>query len=250
MAQRLVYRTLGRFVLRAGHRVTVVNSTVADFVAASGVRSERVRFLPCGVDTLLYRPVANDDERRRLREHHGLPREGVLGLFVGRFVAKKGFDRVVRSASSDYTLVFAGGDESEVPDDLVRSAPEGKMLFVGRLNRESLSEIYRACDFFVLPSVAEGFPLSIMEAMASGLPIVTSDEPGYDYYNLDRSLVSLVGRDSEILRSELQAIAADGDRRMMMGQYSADYASTTFQWEEHCTQLQLLYQAAVTSKIK
>ena len=166
----------------------------------------------------------------------------------GRFVAKKGFDRVVQAAAPDYTLVFAGGDEAEVPQDLVSSGPGGEMLFLGRLNRESLSEVYRACDFFVLPSVAEGFPLSIMEAMASGLPIVTSDEPGYDYYNLDRSRVSLVGGDSDLLRAELQAIAGDADRRTEMGQYSSDYASATFRWETHCNQLQLLYQGAVTSK--
>ena len=244
VVQRLVYRTLGRFVLLTGHRVIVLNSTVAEFVAALGVPSERMTFVPSGVDTRLYRPAADHDERRMLRERHQLPLDTVLGLFVGRFVPKKGFDRVVSAAALDYTLIFVGGDESEVSEELRRSAPEGELVFLGRLGREDLSEVYRACDFFVLPSVAEGFPLSVMEAMASGLPIVMSDEPGYDYYELDRRWIHLVGHGSEPLRSELRSIASDGDRRVKMGQYAFEYASSRFRWDNHCDELLRLYEEA------
>jgi glycosyltransferase involved in cell wall biosynthesis len=71
-----------------------------------------------------------------------------------------------------------------------------------------------------------------------------SDEPGYDYYELDRRWIHFVGHGSEPLRSELQGIASDGDRRVKMGRYAFEYASSRFQWDNHCDELLRLYEQA------
>ncbi|MGJ0151748.1 glycosyltransferase family 4 protein [Streptomyces sp. CH8.1] len=83
------------------------------------------------------------------------------------------------------------------------------------LSAEDLADAYRACDVFALPSTAEGFPLTVQEAMASGLPVVTTDDPGYAPYGLDRGVALLVPRTVPALRAALDGLVADppGGRR-------------------------------------
>ncbi|MEZ0092694.1 glycosyltransferase family 4 protein [Streptacidiphilus sp. EB129] len=227
--QRAVYRTAGRGLLRRARRVFTLNATVADFVRSHGVRPERARHLPNGVDTALFRPAASALERCGARRRFGLPQDRVLVLFVGRMVPKKGYDLLLaaRGPAADYDLVFAGDGDAPALAGLAG------VHHLGALRPEVLADAYRACDVFALPSTAEGFPLTVQEAMASGLPVVTTDDPGYAPYRLDRSRVTLVPRDAAVLRGTLTTLAEDEALRARMGRYSRSCATTDFAWEEH-----------------
>jgi D-inositol-3-phosphate glycosyltransferase len=240
--QRLVYSTIGRAVVRRARRIAVLNGSVREFLLALGADPARISLLPNGVDTDVFRP-AGPGEQRALRERHGLPADEVLALFVGRFVPKKGYRQLLDAAGDGYVLVLAGGPapEGAVPEGGV---PEG-VVFVGALGRADLAAMYRACDVFVLPSVSEGFPLTVQEAMASGLPVVTSDDPGYAMYGLDRERVELIRPEPEEIAAALRRVAGDADRRRKMAAYSLELATTVFSWPEHVRQVERLYGAAV-----
>jgi glycosyltransferase involved in cell wall biosynthesis len=126
-----------------------------------------------GVDTEVYRPRENRETSLRIRQELNLPEDRQAILFVGRFVEKKGISVMKRMAElrPDWTWVFAGWGPL---DPLTWNAPNVR-VFSG-LQGSSLSALYRACDALVLPSVGEGFPLVIQEALASGLGVVCSDE--------------------------------------------------------------------------
>ena len=198
----LVYRTVGRAIFRGASRVAVLNDGVVDFVVAQGVAPERVFILPNGVDVERFRPPA-DGERAAIRARFGLPAEGVLAVFVGRFVPKKGFDKALAATSDDYKIVFIGGDPP------AEAADDPRAIFLGQLSRDDLAEVYRACDLFVLPSESEGFPLTAQEAMASGLPIVITDDPGYAPYALDRKQVGWLDGSAAPALALLTELAAD-----------------------------------------
>lgn len=235
--QRAVYGTAGRFLLRGARSVFTLNASVAAFVRAHGARAERSHHLANGVDTELFRPAAAG-ERAAARDRLGLPADRVLVLFVGRLVPKKGYDLLLAAHTPDagYDLVFSGGGEA--------AALTGRpgVHHLGALPPEAVAEAYRACDVFALPSTAEGFPLTVQEAMASGLPVVTTDDPGYAPYGLDRDGVSLVARDVPALAAELRALAADPLRRARMGEYSRTYAERAFTWESHVRTLLAHYR--------
>ncbi|WP_371497936.1 glycosyltransferase family 4 protein [Kitasatospora sp. NBC_00374] len=238
--QRAVYATAGRALLRRARAVLTLNATVADFVRAYGARPERARHLANGVDTELFRPAVCAEESRLARRRLGLPEERPLVLFVGRLVPKKGYDLLLAAhdAQAGYDLVFAGDGDSAA------LAGRPGVHHLGALASEELAEAYRACAVFALPSTAEGFPLTVQEAMASGLPVVTTDDPGYAPYGLDRSQVLLLPRDAEALRAALTALAADAPRRERMGRYSRDHAVEAFGWEEHVIALVRHYREA------
>jgi D-inositol-3-phosphate glycosyltransferase len=229
--QRAVWSSAGRTLLRRAERVFVLNDNVAAFVQDRGARAGRVRLLPNGVDTSLFTPCADDGQRRALRDQLGLPTDRVLVLFAGRLVPKKGYDLLRAAAGPAYDLVFAGEGHDGVP------TAEPGVHHLGRLDQQSLAVAYRACDVFALPSTSEGFPLTVQEAMASGLPVVTTDDPGYRPYRLDRRHIALLPRDAGALRETLTQLAADPARRRSMGEWSRRYALDHFSWRRHTAEL-------------
>ncbi len=119
--------------------------------------------IPNGVDATLFRKL----DKSQAREALGLPQEGEIGLFVGRPEYAKGFDIFLEVAKSlqNCTFVVVGGC-SDVP-------PNVKVL--GKIPHSQMPLCYSSADFFFLPSRYEGFNMSILEALACDLPIVTSE---------------------------------------------------------------------------
>ncbi|MFD9519266.1 glycosyltransferase family 4 protein [Streptomyces sp. NPDC059979] len=231
--QHVVYALAGRPQLRRARRVFTVNADVAAFVRRLGAAADAHRHLANGVDTELFRPSADPAQRAAVRARFGLPAERTLVLFAGRLVPKKGYGLLLEAHASGaaYDLVFAGDGDG----DALAGRPGVHHL--GALSSEDLAEVYRACDVFALPSTAEGFPLTVQEAMASGLPVVTTDDPGYAPYGLDPEVALLVPRETPALRAALDALVADPLRRASMGTAARALAVNSFGWERHVTAL-------------
>ncbi|HET9168877.1 MAG TPA: glycosyltransferase family 4 protein, partial [Actinospica sp.] len=169
----------------------------------------------------------------------GLPEEAVLVLFVGRLLAKKGVELLAEAKDPAYRLVFAGPG-----DDAALRGREGVHL-LGPLPAERIAALFRACDVFALPSMNEGFPLTVQEAMSSALPVLTTDDEGYTPYDLDRDRVALIPREAAALRARLRELALDGEARAAMGGYSRLYAEKHFAWTEHVAALTDCYRSAI-----
>lgn len=115
------------------------------------------------------------EEKRAIKARLGFHRE-LLTLSVGQMIPRKGFDLLLRAArelpeSIDFCLV--GGE----PDGALRRAAEGlsNVSFPGFLTAKELKDYYGAADFFVLPTREDTWGLVVNEAMAQGLPVVTTD---------------------------------------------------------------------------
>jgi len=224
--QRLVYALAGRPMFRRAATVVAYNSRVRDFLIAQGAAPDRVSMQHNGIDTDWFSPApAPAASRSELRCRYGLPPERPVALFVGRLVPKKGARLVVEAARPAWTTVVVG----EGPD-VAHPTPEHVVMF-GPADRAQLRDLYRLADVFVFPAVSEMFTLVMQEAMASGLPIVTTDDPAYDEYDVDRDLVSFVPREAAALTSAIDAVVSDTLRRSAMGEYSRRLAEERFSWE-------------------
>jgi len=166
------YRVLGRLVLGGASRVVFVSEVVrrhfGDFV-----RFKAPPLLVAnGVDTATFHPV---DEARRaaLRAELGVDPRAPLLLFVGRFVEKKGLPALHDLARRlpDARWLFAGWG----PLDPERWELPNVTVFRDR-SGSRLAPLYQAADLLVLPSVGEGFPLVVQEAMACGTPALVGSE--------------------------------------------------------------------------
>ena len=229
--QKAVYATTGRFIFRSARRVAVLNDNVRQFLLNHGVPDERIFVLPNGVDTSLFRPVKDDAEKTALRKKYNLPADKPLAVFVGRFVPKKGFDKLLQAGSNTYRIVFVGGD---APDATMARDP--RFIFVGGRPPAETAEFYRACDMFILPSEGEGFPLTVQEAMASGLPVVTTDDPGYKVYGFKDEIV-LIKPTIKNIHATLTELATNTQKRTELGAKAYEFAQKHFTWEQNIATL-------------
>ncbi len=152
-------------------------------------------------------------------------------------MAKKGYRQLLDAADDDYHLVLAG------PGQQPRALPPG-VRCLGGVSRDELIELYRLADVFVLPAVGEIFTLAMQEAMACGLPVITTDDPRYDGYGVNRRLLRLVRPDPGSLRAAVRGVLADPDLRRQMGEYSRQLAVQLFDWHANHAALLRLYHGS------
>lgn len=140
------------------------------------MRSQAVMTIPNPIDTRVFRPSDRGAARQRL----GLPADKKLILFVSQRITNiyKGIDYLIEACGkmaadhpetlSDTGIVVLGGHAEEVADRF--SYPVYPLGYVN--DTEKIVDVYNAADLFVMPSLSENLPNTIMEAMACGVPCV------------------------------------------------------------------------------
>ena len=239
--EALAIRALGLRVLRRAGAVVTYNSRVAEQLAVI-CPSISQRTILNGVDTDLFRP-ADDEDRRRLRAALGWDDRPQV-LFVGRPVAKKGFEDAVSAvtdALSDIGLAVAGSEK------LPAGTPD-RVTALGPLSRARLAEIYRACDAMIVPARGEGFPLSAQEALASGLPLLVADDPGYALNLVGAGpAVRLVGDPAEFPVA-LTTLLGDPASLREARRAAAAHARKAFSWARAAAEHETLYEELVSAQ--
>ncbi len=154
--------------------------------AAVVVHPERLsRFfvVPYFVELDRFRPPV-PGEKQSIRAEFGIPNDAMVALTVGPVgrVSGKRLDHVVRevaAAGPGWRLVSAGGDEDgagAVREEARRTLGD-RVQFLGAIPRARLESLYRAADCYILGALAEPFSIAILEAIASGLPVVHHPDP-------------------------------------------------------------------------
>jgi len=131
-----------------------------------GVNKEKIKVFPNAVNQEIFYPR----NKEKMREKYNLPKDKFIVAFTGHFIERKGPLRVLdalEKIEGNVGGVFIGSGKQEPFGD--------KVLFKGRLKHEEVAEMLSAADVFVLPTQNEGSCNAIVEAMACGLPIVSSD---------------------------------------------------------------------------
>jgi glycosyltransferase involved in cell wall biosynthesis len=155
---------------------TVVDRTGAVLIGSASFRDEVVGNLGCDPGRFTIVPGATDPRRFTPAERPpgGLHEPPVL-LFHGRVDRRKGVLDLLEALPDGVRLVVSGiGPDLEE----ARSRADGRTTFLGYVPIDRAPEVYRAADVFVSPTYSEGFSNTLLEAMASGLPVVTTDSVG------------------------------------------------------------------------
>jgi glycosyltransferase involved in cell wall biosynthesis len=231
--QRLVYATVGRWIFARARSIVAYNVNVRAFLREQKVPDDRILQLTNGIDTALFRP-AEPDERREIRARYGLPLDRPLVLFVRRLVVKKGYHILLDAKDPGFDLVFAG------PGNVPAHACSQGVHWLGSLDQGQLAELNRACDVFAFPAVGEIFTLVMQEAMASGLPVVTTDDLAYSNSIVSGDII-LCPRRAECFRKAIQDLLADPGRLRALGSRGRDFALRHFDWNANFRRLINMY---------
>jgi glycosyltransferase-like protein len=219
---------LQRHAIGAADRLLVVSRLWRDWLAAEMGRSAVV--VGNGVDLDRYSPVA-DATDARLRAQLSLPDGAPLFLAIGGVEARKNTIRILqafaiaRQSLPAARLVIAGG-ASLLDHDAYQAAfaaalaesdlPDGAVIVTGPLPQDWMPALYRAATLLVFPSVKEGFGLVVLEAMASGLPVLTSRIPPFTDYLAEDDVVWCDPDDVASIAAGIAA-AMPPERRAVLG---------------------------------
>ena len=245
--ERAKWGPAAKAFLRLSEQVAVRSATEVIAVSRSGERHlvdhyrREVHYIPNGPGELTRRPPG--EVLRRL----GL-QGGDYVLFVGRLIPEKCPDDLVAAIAElpQMKVVFAG--DSSYTDEYtrsLRSAAGSRALFPGYMYGSDLEELYSSALAYVLPSEVEGLSISLLEAMAFGLPVVVSDIPG-NLEALGDPPAGLVYplRDRAALVAALDRLAADPDLRDELGRRAVARVREAYDWETIADQTLAVYEQA------
>ena len=176
--EKLYLKAIGPLARRA-HSLVTISETEKARIVRHGLASEaKVHFVHHGVSSE-FGPASSftDQELDEVRSQYGLPK--VYVLFLGRLNIRKNIRSLLLAMKDvDAYLVIAGGNSHKTEDlDMVieENKLKEKVIFTGHIADGHLSKVYALATIFCFPSFAEGFGLPPLEAMASGVPVISSD---------------------------------------------------------------------------
>lgn len=167
-------------------QLVVVNPAFVDKLVNYGIPRSRVKYIPNFVDHTEFHPV-NTDKKAALRRELGLDSDRFIVFGSGQVQERKGVRDFITLAKQnpDIQFIWAGGFSfgpmTDGYNDLKRVVdnPPRNLTFTGIVSRKKVAQLNAACDLFLLPSYDELFPMSVLEAMACGAPVMLRDLPLY-----------------------------------------------------------------------
>jgi len=212
---RLVIRMRNRLLRRAAAFVAI-SDQIRDEIVAQGVPPERVHRIPNGVDSGTFRP-ATAEQRSALKARLGLP-AGPVVVYTGRLVSYKGLPGLLEAwgdlardlANAMLVLVGEGGGDMHDCEaalrEFVRQQDLGtRVRFTGAV--ANVEDWLRAADLFVFPTENEAFGLSLVEAMACGLPAITTQVGGIrDFVQHERNAWVVASGDRAGLATAIRSL--------------------------------------------
>lgn len=173
-----LYTRLDKFFLKRFDAVAAVSDDVARQALEAGVKPEKLRIIGNGISIEKFR--VSGGAREKTRRALGVPAGASVIGTVGRLSPEKGYDLLLKAArevcgkKDDCFFVIAGdGPQRQPLEELSRElGTDKRVVFAGK--RTDIPEVLSAMDLFVLSSLTEGQPMALLEAMAAGVPAVST----------------------------------------------------------------------------
>ncbi len=172
-------RLAAKFVLRKADYIVAVSEVLKEKIRREyGIGEEKMTVINMGVNKHLFK----QREKKAVRQKLGLPKTSKIVLFAGGLIRVKGLAYLMHSAvqiikakhDTLFILVGTGSLEEQLKDTVLKLGISAQVRFVGERPHAEVPLWINSADVVVLPSFDEGLPMLIMEALASGVPVVAT----------------------------------------------------------------------------
>lgn len=178
-----IRRLLTTFALNSADRIISVTEDLKWKMVDLGISENKISVISNGVDSSKFRPM----DKVTCRKELDFPQDKIIVMFIGNFVEVKGINYLIdafallqKEWERNYLLVLAGDGalRKTLEDKIQALGLSGAVKVVGRKPHENIPFLINACDVFCLPSINEGCPNVILEALACGKYIVATEVGG------------------------------------------------------------------------
>jgi poly(glycerol-phosphate) alpha-glucosyltransferase len=252
--QRRIYaRHVERPLLNRATRLQALTEAEAAQFQSFGLRA------PVAVIPNAVQPDWLQTERGNLAADLGLPQGTKTLLFLSRLHPKKGLDILLRAFADfarereDVVLIVAGSDAGSGYGDVIRAmAAELRLgercLFLGEVRGENKKKVFAGADAFALTSYSEGLPIAVIEAMASGVPVIIT--PGCNISEVAVAGAGLVVRPSpEATVAGLRQLFTNPEEMRRRGENGRHLVRERFTWPETAKRTIKVYEEMLESKL-
>ena len=217
--------------------IAVSEFTAQQVIDLLNVERSRIRVVPHGV----HQPAHEESERRREREK--------LVLFVGALQVRKNVVRLARAFEQtppDWRLVLAGSPDGYGAEEIreaISEIPGGRIQITGYVSRKDLLDLYARASIFAFPSLDEGFGIPVLEAMAHGVPVITSNRSALA--EVARHAALLVNpEETEEIAAALNKLIADAELRAKLAAEALTHAEA-YTWKRTVSETFRIYEEAM-----
>jgi glycosyltransferase involved in cell wall biosynthesis len=214
--QSFVWAVIERLLLPAADKFIATYQKTSDHLSARCVPLEKINLLPNGVDVDVFKPLAKKPANKKTEL-----------LFVGRFEPEKNILNLakslglIKSLNFHVTLIGRGALEKDIRKILDKEGISYDIIPM--LSHDKLISKYQSADIFLLPSLAEGYPKVLVEAMACGLPCIVGKYPGYSDIITDGENGVVCGFEPESIAKAIGKLAASPELKRRLSQNSRKF---------------------------
>lgn len=241
-------RLLRAFAFQLSSRI-ILNSTAArDLALQCGAPAKKCLVLYNSANESRYiNTISRENARRRLKLQAKVP----ILLAVGHLIKRKGFDYLIQAVAQTRApvkvIIVGDGDErANLEAAIGKSRLKSKVSLWGQSRGEDLMLLYKAADIFVHPALHEGHAMVLLEAMASGLPIIATEVSG----NVETVRPGVNGllvppQNVDALAAAMLRLMGDSDLRSRMGRTSLQVYKENFSEERQLGALLQVYNSLI-----
>lgn len=244
--KRLFDSIIGNSILNDANVLLALTETESQQYKMMGVSPDKIKILPNGIDS--HKNIKND-----FRSRYGITDDEIILLFLGRIHKIKGIDLLLNAFKDlvaefqNIKLVIVGPDDGF--ENYLRSFSKEfkineKVVFTGPLYGNRKFEAYSSSDVYILPSIYEAFPNTVLEALSFELPVIVTK--GCSIANIiDKRCGLVIDYQKDDLKKALIDLIMDEGLRKNFGRYGKKLVNTDYSWSKVIDNLENVYNQIV-----
>ena len=238
--QKIYTPTIAKWTFKAADGIICYTESEKSKLVELGITPDKISVIHNGIDASLFVPAEKKETTGQI-------------LWIGRFAPGKGVDYLIEGFNCllqnhpDVILLMIGGNgphKEKYVQKIHELGLSDNVVFRDFVPNSEIPKIYQDSDVFVLPSINEGIPRTILEAMSSGIPVVCTELPQLvDIVNGCGILVPL--RDSQAISDAISTILSDKSFAHELGQSGREKIIAHFSWEDTVDKTLLYYEELI-----
>jgi glycosyltransferase involved in cell wall biosynthesis len=249
----IIYNTLcGKSILKHASKIVALNEMEVNQCLKMGIEGQKLEIIPNGVPLFSQVPLPLKGE---FRMKYSIIKDEKIILYLGRLHKIKGLELLLDAFFDlrnypKIKLVIVGPDDGyleELVNKIKNLKLDDRVIVTGALYDTDKASAYIDADVYVLPSIYECFPLSVLEACSYGIPVIITNRCGIADV-IDNQVGLVVPYDKDYLRDAILHMLSDEKLRQDFGKKGKLLVRERFNWEKIAEQEERIYLTCVSAK--
>lgn len=246
---------LFRYLESRGHRrpfsrIICLTHRSEQILVEEGVPEERIVYVPHAVDVTRF----HSKVEARFRHQLNLSADAFIVGYAGALTRDKGFDRLLeamnqlKSAKNVHLLVASGAVFQRKWEEFVEETGLRHVHFLGQLEHQDMPHFMASLDLYVIPSLAETLPTTLLEALATGTPVLATGVGGVTEFLQSQGGITLESSEAEYIAQALDEWQFRRSELEQMGKIGQQYVRDHHNWERTSELTEGVYQACLKNQ--